>query len=124
MRPSSYKTSDGRLKAPRAAHAPRVAVTLHATAPKPILVDFEQILLDERRQLEIIEEKVQIFRARQDEAKRVLVVGIAVPRARTVAAALALGRAIGDFIADSIFIVAGNDSARRSGGVIQDEARF
>ncbi len=41
--------SDGGLERSRDAHAARVAVALDAAAPKPGLVDFEQVLLDERR---------------------------------------------------------------------------
>ena len=107
LRLGGHPPADGGLEGSRNAHAAGVAVALDAAAPKPGFVDLQQILLHQCRQLEIVEQQGQIFGARQDEAERIFVVGIAVPRALAVAAALALGRAVRDLVADAILLVAG-----------------
>ena len=122
LRLGGHAAADGRLERARHAHRSRVAVANHAAAPKSILIDFQQLLLDQRRQFELIEQQRQILFAGQRETKRVFIV--AVTGTLPLAPALAAGRIARNLVADPIMLVAGNDAGGIAGGRIDREARF
>ena len=76
--------ADRRLERARNAHGAGVAVADHTAASETVFVDLEQLLLEQRRQLQVVEQQRQVLLTRQRELEGIFRISAALARARAL----------------------------------------